>query len=205
MGLKNYIVKICFFVILFFVVLTFFLGKSVKEKNETISILKSNEKAIIADNNTLSVSNRAYTLKVEELSYYNDSILNIMDSIRKELKIKDSKLEKLQYIKSVITKKDTIIFKDTIFVDNLNIDTIISDNWYSTKLSLVYPSEICIEPTFKSEKIIIVNSKKETINKPRKFFLFRWFQKKHIVTEVNIIEQNPYIDIKEQKYINIIK
>ena len=62
-----------------------------------------------------------------------------------------------------------------------------------------------MSPTFKSEKYIVVSNKKETINPPKKFFLWRWFQKKHIVANIDVIEKSPYIDNKKYRYIEIIK
>ena len=111
----------------------------------------------------------------------------------------------MQYLLSEATKKDTIVFRDTLFrKPTLDIDTIIGDKWYSIRLGLKYPNLITINPTFISEKYIIVNKKKETINPPKKFFLFRWFQKKHLVMEVHIKEKNPYIKEIDNKFVEII-
>ena len=129
-----------------------------------------------------------------------------MNDVRKELKIKDKNIKQLQYLLSVSTKKDTVLFTDTIFRDkSLALDTIIGDKWYNIRLGLKYPNLIYTEPTFTSEKYIIVNKKKETVNPPKKFFLFRWFQKKHTILEVNMVERNPYIENKNNRFIEIIK
>ena len=172
---------------------------------EKISISVSNEKAFIAENSSLKEENRVFKFTVEQLNYYNDSILQKMNKVRKELKIKDKNLKQLQYLLSVSTKKDTVLFTDTIFRDkSLALDTIIGDKWYNIRLGLKYPNLIYTEPTFTSEKYIIVNKKKETVNPPKKFFLFRWFQKKHWVMEVHIKEKNPYIKEIDNKFVEII-
>ena len=122
------------------------------------------------------------------------------------MKIKDSKLKSLQYISSNFTKSDTIILKDTVFKDErIGIDTLLSDEWYSINVGLRYPSSITVTPKFKSEKTVIVSAKKETVNPPKRFFLFRWFQKKHIVLHVNVIEKNPYIEDQDNRYVEIVK
>ena len=129
-----------------------------------------------------------------------------MNDVRKELKIKDKDLKQMQYLLSEATKKDTIVFGDTLFREpTLDIDTIIGDKWYSIRLGLKYPNLITTNPTLKREKYIIVNKKKETINPPKKFFLFRWFQRKHWVMEVNIKEKNPYIKEVNNKFVEIIE
>ena len=171
-----------------------------------LSVLVSNQKASIAENSSLKDENRVFKFTVEQLNYYNDSILQKMNDVRKELKIKDKNIKQLQYLLSVSTKKDTVLFTDTIFRDkSLALDTIIGDKWYNIRLGLKYPNLIYTEPTFTSEKYIIVNKKKETINPPKKFFLFRWFQKKHWVMEVHIKEKNPYIKETNNKFVEIIE
>ena len=173
---------------------------------EELSILVSNEKVFIAENSSLKDENRVFKFTVEQLNYYNDSILQKMNDVRKELKIKDNNLRQMQYLLSVSTKKDTILFTDTIFKDKgLALDTIIGDKWYNIRLGLKYPNLVYTKPTFTSEKYIIVNKKKETINPPKKFFLFRWFQRKHWVMEVHIKEKNPYIKEINNKFVEIIE
>ena len=177
-----------------------------QDLKEEISVSMTNQKAFIAENSSLKEENRAFKFTVEQLNYYNDSILEKMNEVRKRLKIKDNNLKQMQYLLSVSTKKDTILFTDTIFKDKgLALDTIIGDKWYNIRLGLKYPNLIYTKPTFTSEKYIIVNKKKETINPPKKFFLFRWFQKKHWVMEVHIKEKNPYIKEINNKFVEIIE
>lgn len=177
-----------------------------QDLKEEISVSMSNQKAFIAENSSLKEENRVFKFTVEQLNYYNDSILQKMNNIRKELKIKDKNLKQLQYLLSVSTKKDTVLFTDTIFRDkSLALDTIIGDKWYNIRLGLKYPFYIYTEPTFTSEKYIIVNKKKETVNPPKKFFLFRWFQRRHWVMEVHIKEKNPYIKETNNKFVEIIE
>ena len=177
-----------------------------QDLKEEISVSMSNQKAFIAENSSLKEENRVFKFTVEQLNYYNDSILQKMNEVRKELKIKDKDLKQMQYLLSEATKKDTIVFRDTLFREpTLDIDTLVGDKWYNIELELKYPNLITIHPTFISEKYIIVNKKKETINPPKKFFLFRWFQRKHWVMEVNIKEKSPYIREVNNRFIEIIE
>ena len=185
---------------------TYILYNRNQDLKDEISVSMSNQKAFIAENSSLKEENRVFKFTIEQLNYYNDSILQKMNNIRKELKIKDKNLKQLQYLLSVSTKKDTVLFTDTIFRDkSLALDTIIGDKWYNIRLGLKYPNLITTNPTFVSEKYIIVNKKKETINPPKKFFLFRWFQRKHWVMEVHIKEKNPYIKEINNKFVEIIE
>ena len=185
---------------------TYILYNRNQDLKDEISVSMSNQKAFIAENSSLKEENRVFKFTVEQLNYYNDSILQKMNNIRKELKIKDKNLKQLQYLLSVSTKKDTVLFTDTVFKDkSLALDTIIGDKWYNIRLGLKYPNLIYTEPTFTSEKYIIVNKKKETVNPPKKFFLFRWFQRKNWVMEVNIKEKNPYIKEVNNKSVEMIE
>lgn len=176
-----------------------------QDLKKEVCTLRNNQKAFIAENSSLKNESRAFKFTIEQLNYYNDSILQKMNNVRKELKIKDKNIKQLQYLLSVSTKKDTVLFTDTIFRDkSLALDTVIGDKWYNIRLGLKYPNLIYTEPIFTSEKYIIVNKKKETVNPPKKFFLFRWFQRKHWVMEVHIKEKNPYIKEIDNKFVEII-
>lgn len=173
---------------------------------EELSISISNEKAFIAENSSLKNENRVFKFTVEQLNYYNDSILEKMNEVRKELEIRDRDLKQMQYLLSEAQKKDTIVFRDTLFREpTLDIDTLVGDKWYQMKLGLKYPSTITTDPKFVSEKYIMVDYKKETINPPKKCWLLRLFQKRHKVVEVNVVEKNPYIENKQQRFIEIVE
>ena len=185
---------------------TYTLYTNNQKLKEEISISMSNQKAFIAENSLLKEENGVFKFTIEQLNHYNDSILQKMNEVRKELKIKDRDLKKMQYLLSEAQKKDTIVFRDTLFREpTLKIDTLLGDRWYQMKLGLRYPSTIITEPKFVSEKYIIVDYKKETINPPKKCVIARWFQKKHKVIEVNVVEKNPYIENKKSKFIEVIK
>ena len=54
-----------------------------------MSISVSNEKAFIAKNSSFRDENMVFKFTVEQLNYYNDPILEKMNEVRNELKIKD--------------------------------------------------------------------------------------------------------------------
>lgn len=150
--------------------------------------------------------NRAFKLTIDQLKNSNDSIFQELNKARKELKVKDSKIKSLQYVSSNFSKVDTITLRDTIFRNShVNIDTLLSDDWYSVKVGLKYPSTVTVEPTFKSIKYIVVSAKKETVNPPKRFFLFRWFQKKQIRLNVDVVEKNPYVQNQDNRFVEIVK
>lgn len=205
---KTFDMKKWIIVILGYAVLIGLLFISFKDKGNYEKKWKDAVTNVKAYDKLLSNSNEknvAYKLTAEQLSYANDSILKELNDTRKKLKVKDKNLKSVQYITSTLSRVDTITLKDTIFKEPVEVDTIIGDKWYNAKIALSYPSTIIVSPTFKSEKNIVVSTKKETVNPPKKFWLFRLFQKKHTVIKVDIIEKNPYVSNEKSRYIEIIK
>lgn len=165
-----------------------------------------NIKAYDAQLSGLKDNNRVFKLTIDQLNYSNDSIINRMREVQKELGIKDKRLQQLQYEVSHARRTDTIILEDTLFRDpQLRLDTIVGDKWFKTNLHLEFPSTIALKPEIELERYTFINGKRETVNPPKKFFLFRWFQKKHTVVEVNVMEMNPYVKNKTQRFIQIIE
>lgn len=165
-----------------------------------------NIKAYDAQLSGLKDNNRVFKLTIDQLNYSNDSIINRMKEVQKELGIKDKRLQQLQYEASHAQRHDTIVLRDTLFRDpQLKLDTIMGDKWFKTDLHLEFPSTIALKPEIELERYTFINGKRETVNPPKKFFLFRWFQKKHTVVEVNVREMNPYVKNKTQRFIQIIE
>lgn len=142
---------------------------------------------------------------IDDLKQSNDSLIQELLLVKKEKRIKDKNLQEVSYQVATTTKTDTINFVDTIFVNEVNIDTTLTDKWYKLNLSLRYPTTFVVTPTFNSERYVLISTKKVYNNKPSKVFFIRWFQKKHTEISVDVEEKNPYITINKQKYIKVIK
>lgn len=171
------------------------------EINNRIETIKSYE------NENSKMSDLIITQKrtIGELSASNDSINKELVRKIKELKIKDNKIKELQFLSQEATKIDSIYVRDSIFIHDFSLDTTISDKWYRLNMTLMYPNLIVINPTFNSELSIIKHQSKEYVDKPRKCWIGRLFQKKILVEKVDIIENNPYIKTKIYRDVDIIK
>jgi hypothetical protein len=180
-------------------------SNTIDSLKEELSVSKNNESAYMSENIVLKDKNTAFKFTIDQLNYLNDSLTLKMNEVRKELKIKDNNLKQLQYLLSVAQKTDTVVFRDTMFRDsNMQLDTLLGDRWYSMRLKLQYPNSMSITPTFKSETYIVTSIEKETINPPKKCAIARMFQRKYKVMKVDIVERNPYIKNKHQRFIEII-
>ena len=173
--------------------------------NYEISNAITNIKAYELENSALRDDTIEFKYTIEELNYSKDSLNQRINKLRKDLKIKDKDIQKLQYMLSENQKKDSIVFiHDTLFRENIKVDTTLNDNWSKLHLQLEYPNTVLAEYSFKNESLVTTYIKRETVNPPHKCAFIRWFQKKHKVIHVEINEQNPYCEIKEQRFINII-
>lgn len=200
-------------IIIGYAVLVGLLLISLKDRNnykDRYNVAVANNKAYDEQLSSAKNKNIALQLTTDQLNYAKDSILDKLKETKESLKIKNKNIKSIQYISTTLTRTDTITFSDTIFKETIKdrylaVDTIVGDEWYSTNIKLLYPSTIVLKPKFNSEKHIIVSTKKETVNPPKKWWLLRLFQKKHRVLNVTVVENNPYVTNQESRYVEIIK
>ena len=87
----------------------------------------NNNKAYEAENASLNGKLIEFKLTADQLSYSNDSLIQKLNTTRKQLGIKDKQIKELQYLASENRKKDTIRIRDTIFQKGVAVDTTIQD------------------------------------------------------------------------------
>ena len=180
------------------------MNNRIDKLNTEMAEATTNIKAYELENSALKDNTIEFQYTIEQLNHSKDSLNQKINKLRKDLKIKDKDIQKLQYILSENQKKDSIIVHDTLFIEKVKIDTTLSDDWSKLHLQLEFPNKVVTEYSFKNESLVTTYLKKETINPPHKCAFIRWFQKKHKVIHVEINEQNPYCEIKEQRFINIV-
>lgn len=84
---KKYIRIVIVILISLLAVSTYTLYNRNQDIKEEISVSMYNQKAFIAENFSLKEENIVFKFTVEQLNYYNDSILQKMNEVRKELNI----------------------------------------------------------------------------------------------------------------------
>ena len=180
------------------------MNNRIDKLNTEVAKATTNIKAYELENSALKDNTIEFQYTIEQLNHSKDSLNQKINKLRKDLKIKDKDIQKLQYVLSENQKKDSIIVHDTLFTEKVKIDTTLSDDWSKLHLQLEFPNKVVTEYSFKNESLVTTYLKKETIKPPHKCIFIRWFQKKHKMIYVEVNEQNPYCEIKEQKFINII-
>ena len=205
MSIKTCIRVFILIVFIVFISDMFASSKKIRALESKLEISTTNESILLNQFDSLNSYNKELQLNIEQLKYSNNITLDKLNKVRKEFNIKDKELQKLQYQLSISNKTDTVVYRDTIFKEGIKLDTLIKDDWYSLNLDLEYPSTIIVNPKFKSEKYVVTSLKKEIKGTPKKCWLGRIFQKKHNVVRVEVVEKSPYIETKEQVFINIIE
>lgn len=201
--MKQIIVKIILIILTILLIIGLF--HRINVLNNQLSNSINNEKAYAAENSTLRDKNLVYKMSIEQMEYFQDSLMIEMKKVANDNGIKDKHIRNLQYQLEHYSKKDTIVLRDTIFKDpTFYLDTCIIDNWNKTCLSLSYPGNIGISNSYKNEKYIVVNSKKEPI-KPGKCKFVNFFRRKHTILEIDVIDKNPYVETERQRFVEIIK
>ena len=168
-------------------------------------IAMQNNKAYESQLDVIQEENRIFQFTVEQLEALNDKSIKELDSMRKELGIKDKKIQQMSKVKEKIYIVDSIVVHDTIFdKPDFVLDTCLGDEWYQNCLHMAYPNEISSQIDINTDLNCFIHTSRETINPPCKTWIGRLFQRKHTVINVTVKENNPYSNIQETKFIKII-
>lgn len=173
--------------------------------NNELLVATNNNKAYEAEKDSLNKKTLQFQYTIDQLNYSNDSLVQKINAVRKQLKLKDKEITELQYFASQTTKRDSIVVHDSIFVKGVALDTLIEDYWSHLAVHAEYPNILDIESSFRNETTVVLHTSRVTVDPPKKCKLLRWFQKKQDVVEVDVVQENPYCIDKEKKFIKIIK
>lgn len=173
-------------------------NKKLKERlSETEINLKGLEEGVIQYKDKYG---KLYTKSVQQekefsdLKQSNDSLKQELVSAAKGAGVKEKNISQVGQVKTTTKVETKILFihKDTVY--NLskpdqtkNIIRLKGDTLYQ-------------ELEIYNKQVLLWDTKKETIKPPYKFFIKRWFQKKHIVTRVIINNSNPLITTEDQHF-----
>lgn len=201
--MNNFLGKVTLILVLSLLIACIILIMFNSNLRKDMSVYDNNFKALTLERDSIKKEAIAYKFSVEQLEYLNDSIIDNLNDMRVKLNIKENQLLQMQNIKTEVTIRDSVFFKDTVFKTSfVKIDTVISDDWYSLAISL-NKNKLNIETKYKSDLCVFAKNSREILGTPKKCAVGRWFQKKHNVIRVEVIDRNPYSVIKEQKFVII--
>lgn len=145
---------------------------------------------------------RVLRLRVSELEASGDRQLRAMDSLRREVGVRDMRLRSMHRRVTVVSRADTVLVPDTVVAARL--DTVVDDGWVRTSVSLA-PGRVAVSSLVRNETTLIVSSRRETVRPPRRFPLFRLFQRRHTVVTVKAVEANPWCATREARSVEIVQ
>ena len=173
--------------------------------NDDLLVATNNNKAYEAEKDSLLNNSIQFQFTVDQLKHSKDSLIERINEIRKQVKVKDKQLNELQYFVSESNKVDSIIVHDTIFRRGVALDTLLQDDWSKLAIHAEYPNILNVDYSFKNETLVVMHDSRVTVDPPKKCWLGRLFQKKQTIVEIDVAEQNPYCTVKNQKFIKIVK
>lgn len=181
--------------------------KSIQSNNlrKQYDIAMQNNKAYESQLDVIQEENRVFQFTIEQLEVLNDQSIKELDSMRKQLGIKDKKIQQMSKVKEKIYIVDSVVIHDTIFdKPDFVLDTCLGDEWYQNCLHMAYPNEISSQIDINTDLSCFIHATRETIKPPCKTWIGRLFQRKHTVINVTVKENNPYSNIQETKFIKVI-
>lgn len=191
-------------IVLFAITTIILYQKQVNNLKTNLDYAENNVKAYASLNDSITQNNRVFSLKIEDLTRLNDSLFLEMKSVSDRLKIREDRIKQMQYMMDSYNKTDTVIVRDTIFKEiGFKLDTLFGDEWGKTRLQLEHPNTIIVGHSYTNKKHVIFASYKEPI-KERKWFLPRWFTRKRTYVEATVIDENPYVETKETRFIECL-
>lgn len=200
--MKRLIIEICILLAAISAIILY--QKQVNNLKTSLDYAENNVKAYASLNDSITQNNRVFSLKIEDLTRLNDSLFLEMKSVSDRLKIREDRIRQMQYMMDSYNKTDTVIVRDTIFKESeFKLDTLFGDEWGKTRLQLEHPNTIIVGHSYTNKKHVIFAYYKEPI-KERKWFLPRWFTRKRTYVEATVIDENPYVETKETRFIECI-
>lgn len=178
----------------------FVLGGQLNKKNEEINRLSNNIQAYEQLVTNKEEINTTLQLTVKELTNSQDSLLQQLNTVRQELKIKNKNLKQAQVINTVI--KDTVtkvITVDRNFNETLKINPLTTIKVSRTDSILTAKIDI------QNQQILFIEEKKVYKNKYKngwiRFWHFDW--KKIRVRKYQIQNSNPLIRVTDTRVVEI--
>ena len=178
----------------------FVLGSQLKNKNEEINRLSNNIQAYEQIVSNKEENNRVLQLTINELNNSKDSLIQQVNEVKKELKVKDKNLKQVQVINTVI--KDTItkvITRDRDFSETLKLNPLTTIKVNRTDSILTAKIDI------QNQQILFVEEKKVYKNKYKngwiRFWHFDW--KKIRIRQYQIENSNPLIKVTDTRIVEL--
>lgn len=178
-----------------------FLQKGTIERKDAEIARQANNIAYYQDQcSTEKQNNKILQLTIDELHYSKDSILQEINKVKEELKIKDKSLKRALTVQTHMT--DTI--RDTVTLA-CNFTKELKPNLQTTITVIREDSNLTVIPDIKNEQYLFVTSERKYRRKYKNFIsrLLHFDFKKTTAYEYQIVNSNDLINITDSKVVEI--
>ena len=182
-----------------FAAIIFYQGKQIKEKNRQIDRITNNTLFYQEQLSDKDKEIRTLNLTIDEFKNTNDSIIQNIVNIQKELKIKDKELKQAQ------SQNQEINIDTTIVVGDKDFEKEIKPNELTSLIIIKKDSILTAKISIKNSQTLFISNKREYKNQYKNWFrrLIHFDFKKRDVYKYQIHNSNPLIEVKETRLITI--
>lgn len=181
----------------------FFQYQKLQKQNKELDRVTNNLRSYEESSSNYQARNRVLQLTIGELNQSKDSLIQEVNKVKKELKIKDKNLTDITVINTEIKDSTSKVIKHVLvdFQEELKLNPLTTikvsrkDSILTAKLDI------------KNQQVIFVEQKKEYRNKYKngwvRFWHFDW--KKITSRQYQIVNSNPLIKVTDTRVIEIPK
>ena len=186
-------------IISIFAAIIFYQGKQIKEKNRQIDRITNNTLFYQEQLSDKDKEIRTLNLTIDEFKNTNDSIIQNIVNIQKELKIKDKELKQAQ------SQNQEINIDTTIVVGDKDFEKEIKHNELTSLIIIKKDSILTAKISIQNTQTLFISIKREYKNQYKNWFrrLIHFDFKKRDVYKYQIHNSNPLIEVKETRLITI--
>ena len=186
-------------IISIFAAIIFYQGKQIKEKNRQIDRVTNNTLFYQEQLSDKDKEIRTLNLSIDEFKNTNDSIIQNIVDIQKELKIKDKELKQAQ------SQNQEINIDTTIVVGDKDFEKEIKPNELTSLIIIKKDSILTAKISIQNTQTLFISNKREYKNQYKNWFrrLIHFDFKKRDVYKYQIHNSNPLIEVKETRLITI--
>ena len=181
----------------------FFQYQKLQKQNKELDRVTNNLRSYEESSSNYQARNRVLQLTIGELNQSKDSLIQEVNKVKKELKIKDKNLTDITVINTEIKDSTSKVIKHVLvdFQEELKLNPLTTitvsrkDSILTAKLDI------------KNQQVIFVEQKKEYRNKYKngwvRFWHFDW--KKITSRQYQIVNSNPLIKVTDTRVIELPK
>lgn len=200
-SLKSFFNKMAVIIVIGLTAFCFYQAKQINKLDTELSQVTNNYEYYRSRVDVLGAQNRVLQLSISDLNYSNDSLLQNLQEVKEQLKIKDKNIAQVQVIKTEV--------KDTVFVkvnpDTINFSKKLELNPLTTIIVSRKDSILSASLELYNKQTLFVEEKKRYRNQYKNFFqrLIHFDFKKDRIKNYQIHNSNELIKVTDTRVVEV--